>query len=406
MWGTATTPDALAEFDEEFDKVATEGRIAHSWEFETRPVTRTRGTGGTGVFGTAGGSHPVGGVFGGGMLRTPSKATYFAAQPGVPQMFGAYWAGPAVAAAKPLTPGGFGAAGPADPAGDWTACSDDLQLVLEKTFLHPAGVHSPFVECTDTARTTYIVNHALGPHTYKYTVTSAEEGTQKNLASGQIRRLRRVDRATQWVPTADNLCVYVPPPAPPTAIAHRNAEQLKSGTEEHAYATEQLVKTAKDDSIRVLQVERLVAASELALVYKAKAAGMESRGLNEQWLWHGTEEDSAAKILRNGFNRSLCGKNGTVYGEGVYFSVSADYALRYAKPDALGRKHIFLCSVLVGRYTQGHSRLKAPPALPGSADGTELYDSVVDNVDQPGMVVIFNDTQVLPQYLLTVMENQ
>lgn len=312
-------------------------------------------------------------------------------------MFGAYWAGAAAAAA---------AADPASDPGDWTACSDDLQLVLEKTFRHPAGVRSPFVECSDTTRTTYVVNHALGPHTYKYSLTSAEEGTQKNLASGQVRRLRRVDRATRWVPTPDNLCVHVLPPAAPTCIAHKNAEQLKSGTEEHAYATEQLVKTANDDSIQVLQVERLVAASELALVYKAKAAGMKARGLNEQWLWHGTEEDSAAKILRNGFNRSLCGKNGTVYGEGVYFSVSADYALRYAKPDALGRKHIFLCSVLVGRYAQGHRHLKAPPALPESADGTELYDSVVDNIGQPSIVVIFNDAQVLPQYLLTVTENQ
>ena len=95
-----------------------------------------------------------------------------------------------------------------------------------------------------------------------------------------------------------------------------------------------------------------------------------------------------------------------MYGEGVYFSVSADYALRYAKPDALGRKHIFLCSVLVGRYAQGHRHLKAPPALPESADGTELYDSVVDNIGQPSIVVIFNDAQVLPQYLLTVTENQ
>ena len=141
-------------------------------------------------------------------------------------------------------------------------------------------------------------------------------------------------------------------------------------------------------------------------MYKAKAAGMETRGTCERWLWHGTEEDSAAKILRNGFNRSLCGKNGTVYGEGVYFSVSADYALRYAKPDAEGRKHIFMCSVLCGRFTQGHRRLKVPPALPGSTDGAELYDSVVDNVDRPSIVVIFNDSQVLPQYLLTVMEKQ
>ena len=35
------------------------------------------------------------------------------------------------------------------------------------------------------------------------------------------------------------------------------------------------------------------------------------------WLWHGTNVEVMDKILQQGFNRSFCGKNATMYGKGV-----------------------------------------------------------------------------------------
>ena len=175
---------------------------------------------------------------------------------------------------------------------------------------------------------------------------------------------------------------------------------IKSGSEEHSYVTEALMETA-GAGLHVLQVERLPAASELATVFEAKAIGMAKRGCGDvNWLWHGTDGSAAAKIMANGFNRSM-GKV-MAYGEGVYFASTAKMSLTYCSPDEQGRKHIFLCSVLCGRYTQGRRGMKEPPPLAGG-DGIELYDSVVDNVAQPRIVVIFNDVQAVPQYLVTVM---
>ena len=38
------------------------------------------------------------------------------------------------------------------------------------------------------------------------------------------------------------------------------------------------------------------------------------------WLFHGTDQDTVPKIYQQGFNRSFCGKNATMYGKGVYFA--------------------------------------------------------------------------------------
>ena len=287
----------------------------------------------------------------------------------------------------------------------WLDCSDDpLQSVLEKTYRTP-GDEPGLVKCTDTTRTVHFTSRATGLAVLRCTLSSDGTGVIKNLTSGMTRRLQRVARTTPWTPRQrrnEDRPEIVPPPAAPTAIAHKNAKRLASWTKEHRYVISQLQLPGMGIAAHVEQIEQLIATSELALVYQAKSAAMEARGpRNERWLWHGTSEDAAAKILRNGFNRSLCGKHGTLYGEGVYFARSPDYALRFAHPDVHGRRCLFLCSVLCGKYTKGHSALKAPPALPGG-DDDELYDSVVDDVANPRMAVIFNDAQALPLYLITI----
>ena len=35
------------------------------------------------------------------------------------------------------------------------------------------------------------------------------------------------------------------------------------------------------------------------------------------WLWHGTNAEVKDKILQQGFNRSFCGRNATMYGKGT-----------------------------------------------------------------------------------------
>ena len=88
----------------------------------------------------------------------------------------------------------------------------------------------------------------------------------------------------------------------------------------------------------------------------------------------------------------------TRFGKGVYFARNADD--KYSVPDAVGNKYIYLSLVLTGKYTKGEKDLKVPPPK-DPAKPAELYDSVVDNVDDPTIFVVFHDSQAYPQYLIT-----
>ncbi|XP_019580311.2 protein mono-ADP-ribosyltransferase PARP10 isoform X3 [Rhinolophus sinicus] len=122
----------------------------------------------------------------------------------------------------------------------------------------------------------------------------------------------------------------------------------------------------------------------------------------EHVLYHGTTATAVSDICAYGFNRSFCGRNGTLYGQGVYFAKRASLSVqdRYSPPNAYGHKAVFVARVLTGDYGQGRRGLRAPPLR---APGHTLlrYDSAVDCLHQPSIFVIFHDTQALPTHLIT-----
>ncbi|XP_047012139.1 poly(ADP-ribose) polymerase family member 14-related sequence 1 isoform X2 [Ictalurus punctatus] len=122
---------------------------------------------------------------------------------------------------------------------------------------------------------------------------------------------------------------------------------------------------------------------------------------NEKMLFHGTREESISHINQNGFNRSYAGKNAAAYGKGTYFALNASYSSShtYSVPNAQGQKHMYFCRVLTGDYTPGNSTMIDPP--PKTANGTDLYDTVVDNTSHPTIFVVFRDYHAYPEYLIT-----
>ncbi|KAM3841398.1 protein mono-ADP-ribosyltransferase PARP10 isoform 3-T3 [Vipera latastei] len=122
----------------------------------------------------------------------------------------------------------------------------------------------------------------------------------------------------------------------------------------------------------------------------------------ERILYHGTTEQSSHEIWQHGFNRSFSGKNATHYGHGVYFAVKAFLSAqdRYSPCSPNGNKYIFVTRTLVGDYTAGNPNMRAPPLREGDA-ALRRYDSTVDNLSEPSIFVIFNDTQAYPEYLIT-----
>jgi len=61
---------------------------------------------------------------------------------------------------------------------------------------------------------------------------------------------------------------------------------------------------------------------------------------------------------------------------------------------------VFLSLVLTGDYTQGRQDLKSPPEKLANGEEKLLYDSVVDNMNNPQMFVVFKDSSVYPSYLI------
>lgn len=123
----------------------------------------------------------------------------------------------------------------------------------------------------------------------------------------------------------------------------------------------------------------------------------------ERVLYHGTNETSAKEICHSGFNRSFCGKNATLYGQGVYFAVESEISARdhYSPPNKEGKKFVFVARVLTGEYTVGKENMRTPPIMENSGSVPRRYDSLVSSMKNPAIFVIFNDTQAYPEYLIT-----
>ncbi|XP_054446581.1 protein mono-ADP-ribosyltransferase PARP10 [Pteronotus mesoamericanus] len=156
--------------------------------------------------------------------------------------------------------------------------------------------------------------------------------------------------------------------------------------------------------IRIVRVER-VSHPLLEQQYELHRERLEQRCARrpvEHVLYHGTSAPAVADICAYGFNRSFCGRNGTLYGKGVYFAKRASLSVqnRYSPPNADGHKAVFVARVLTGDYGLGHRELRAPP-LRAPGHGLPRYDSAVDCLRQPSIFVIFHDTQALPTHLIT-----
>lgn len=66
---------------------------------------------------------------------------------------------------------------------------------------------------------------------------------------------------------------------------------------------------------------------------------------------------------------------------------------------------MYLARVLVGQYCVGKSSMIVPPPK-NYLIPQILYESVVDNLDNPSIFVVFFDNQCYPEYLITINETK
>ena len=96
----------------------------------------------------------------------------------------------------------------------------------------------------------------------------------------------------------------------------------------------------------------------------------------------------------------------------MYFARDASYSAGYAVSGgglattyssggfSPADSHMYFARVLTGEYTQGSRSMIVPPAKSPNNPNV-LYDSVVDNVGNPSIFVVFYDAQAYPEYLIT-----
>ncbi|XP_046559247.1 uncharacterized protein LOC124268250 [Haliotis rubra] len=131
-----------------------------------------------------------------------------------------------------------------------------------------------------------------------------------------------------------------------------------------------------------------------SMEHTAQREGL-TQPINEQQLFHGTDSEEVVRgICVNGFDFRVSGKNGTVYGKGAYFARDASYSNNYT--NIRGKKYMFQAKVLVGRYTKGTADMTRPPPRAGH----ELYDSCVNDINQPTIFVTFDQNQSYPEFLI------
>ncbi|XP_017293710.2 protein mono-ADP-ribosyltransferase PARP15 [Kryptolebias marmoratus] len=154
----------------------------------------------------------------------------------------------------------------------------------------------------------------------------------------------------------------------------------------------------KIERLQNIHLRRAYEGQKRHLSEKNKRSG----GAGEKFLYHGTTQENAVSIMNTGFNRRFAGQNATSYGSGTYFAVNANYsaATAFSKPAADGSQLMFVARVLTGVYTQGQHGMKVPPPR-DSQRPHDLYDSVVNRVDNPNMYIVFHDDQAYPDYLIT-----
>lgn len=158
---------------------------------------------------------------------------------------------------------------------------------------------------------------------------------------------------------------------------------------------------AAGGGVTVVKIERIQNRT-LWQQYQALKRLMEQKNppniKNESILWHGSSNAGIENIKVHGFDRSY--SNSANYGVGVYFSPHASVSRYYARPDPTGVCRLFRCRVLTGEYCLAKAGIRTGPPKPSGGPNAK-YDSVVDNMNNTQEIVIFNDTQAYPDYLIS-----
>uniref|UniRef100_UPI003AADD9EC uncharacterized protein parp14rs3 isoform X1 n=1 Tax=Centroberyx gerrardi TaxID=166262 RepID=UPI003AADD9EC len=238
------------------------------------------------------------------------------------------------------------------------------------------------------------------------TYTVDLKNMQRRDSKGTIMRIKRTLKAD-----SDTAVIQTPPSWTRMDNKDMDIIDLSSASGEYKKVAADFIQTSKTPKvanqpiIKVFKIQRIQSKDQWQR-YAVKKQILDKKyptNKNEMNLYHGTTADICQKINTNGFNRSFCGRNATVYGNGTYFAKESWYSCQdaYSNPDASGLKYIYRAKVLVGKPCLGCQGMKEPSPLNPGNPQAGLHDSAVDDLLNPFICVVFCDAGAYPEYLIS-----
>lgn len=209
---------------------------------------------------------------------------------------------------------------------------------------------------------------------------------------------------------ADSDTAIIQPPPTWTKMNGNDLEivPLTSDSEEYKKLERDFIRSSQHKSVspvQVVQIQRIQSQSQWQryCVLKQAVDKKYPKQKNEQLLYHGTTKEICQKINKNGFNRSFCGRNAVVHGDGTYFAKEAYYSCsdQYSNPDDKGLKYIYLARVVTGSQCPSQKGMKEPAPLDPNDPHAGLHDCAVDDLRNPFIFVVFCDAGAYPDYLIS-----
>eukprot|EP01084_Bolivina_argentea_P150753 263238_1 len=255
---------------------------------------------------------------------------------------------------------------------------------------YPENISKQIEELEEKKSMQYILKAPT--HIYEITKQSKDSAFQINIKTNMNRNIRRMevieDRMDYKYPKCWNMNVQY-------GMVQLNdlnlSDPISQKIAKRFYETVNGYKIVKIESV---QNEMLY---ESYLNERKKLIKLNGdNALNEKQLFHGTKQDVMKCIEIQGFRKEF--NHRARYGEGTYLAKDASYSVHYSKQNGNGIYKMFLCYVLCGEMYIGSQNYQLTN-WPIKNNGL-MYDSLVDNMYDPKIVVIHENVRAYPMFVI------